>query len=76
MGARSNFRHDPAIGSVLGNLAQNLIGEDLAFAIDGRGDNRRRCLIARRFNSQHLQGHMPPSSLSRFVSSPYSPPGA
>ena len=53
MGARGDLRHDAAIGGVRGDLAHHLVGENIAAALRAQAHDRRRGLVASRFDSKH-----------------------
>ena len=46
MGARRDLRHHAAIGGMLGDLAQDLVGQDLAASVEADADHGGRGLVA------------------------------
>jgi hypothetical protein len=46
MGARRDLRHHAAIAGVFGDLAQNLVGQNLAASVEADADHGSRGLVA------------------------------
>jgi hypothetical protein len=53
MGAGGDLGHDPAIGGVLGDLAQHLVRADRGHPLGIDRDHRRRGLVAGRLDAEH-----------------------
>src|SRR4051794_12253076 len=53
MGPRRDLGHDAAIGSVLGDLAQDLVRQDRAASVIGEPDDRGGGFVAGGFEAEH-----------------------
>ena len=56
MGARGDLRHHAAIGGMGGDLAHDLVREDLADTVRPNPDHGRRGLVARGFDGEDAHG--------------------
>ncbi len=59
MGARRDLRHDAAIGGVLGDLAQDLVGQDLAAPVEAGRHDGGGGFVAGRFDAEDAHEAFP-----------------